>query len=189
MLNRFNPGRVIAGVFAGLRRRSQTGDEKFDVVAFLVLFGLPVAVAVLLICARVAIDEPEIWLAAAALLVGALLAGFSQVAGWRERILERGRSVDQVRVRALNEAGALILMCIHVSVLGSASLLCVALIEMKDHAGWVDWIAVGLSSIGPASLAYIALSLCLVVNLLWDGFTNEQEDSERENLEDFDGVD
>lgn len=185
MLDRLNPRRVLAGVLAGLRRRSRDDDEKPDVGARLVLFGLPLAVAVALVCVRVVINEPEIMLAGVALLVGALLAGFSQVAGWRERILQRGRSVDKVRVKALNEAGALILMSIHVSVLASATVFCVALIEMRETPEWVNWIVVCLSSVGPAALTYVALSLVFVANLLWDGFTNEQTDIEREGLEDF----
>lgn len=185
MLDRVNPSRVLSGVLAGLRRRSHADKEKPDVGARLVLFGVPLAVAAALICAQVIIDEPEVVLAAAALLIGALLAGFSQVAGWRERILERGRGVDKVRVKSLNEAGALILMSIHVSVLASAAVFGVALIELPTDSRWLQWLAIVLSSIGPAALTYVALSLVFVANLLWDGFNNEQTDIERDQLKDF----
>lgn len=186
MLDRLNPHRVLGGVFAGLRRRSRTGNESADVGARLVLFGVPIIVAATLVWTQTIINEPEVVLAAAALLVGALLAGFSQVAGWREKIFARGRSVDSVRVKALNEAGALILMSIHVSVLASAAVFGVALVELEKAPNWLYWVAVCLSSIGPAALAYVALSLVFVANLLWDGFTNEQSDAERESLTDFD---
>lgn len=187
MLERLNPHRVLTGVLSGLRRRSHAEAERADVGARLVLFGVPLAVAVALVCAQAIINEPEIILAAAALLVGALLAGFSQVAGWRERILERGRSVDKLRVKALNEAGALILMSIHVSVLAAAAVFGVSLISFDPETGpnWLRWVTIVLSSIGPAALVYVALSLVFVANLLWDGFTNEQNDIERESLEDF----
>lgn len=185
MLDRFNPSRVLKGVLLGLRKRSHSDQEKPDVGARLVLFGAPVIVAAALICTKTVIDEPEIMLAAAALLIGALLAGFSQVAGWREKVLERGRAIDKVRVKALNEAGALILLSIHVSVLASAAVFGVALITLPSESGWLTWLAVVLSSIGPAALTYVALSLVFVANLLWDGFSNEQTDFERDQLQEF----
>lgn len=188
MLDRLNPRRILKGVFAGLRRRSRAGEERADVGARLVLFGVPIAVAAMLVWTQTMINEPEVALAAGALLVGALLAGFSQVAGWREKILERGRAVDAVRVKALNEAGALILMSIHVSVLASAAVFAVALIRLDDAPDWLYWLAVCLSSVGPAALTYVALSLVFVANLLWDGFTNEQTDAERESLSSFNGA-
>jgi len=75
---------------------------------------------------------------------------------------------------------------IHVSVLASAAVFGVALVELEKAPNWLYWVAVCLSSIGPAALAYVALSLVFVANLLWDGFTNEQSDAERESLTDFD---
>jgi hypothetical protein len=172
-------------VLVGLRRRSSDEHEKADVGARIILFGEPLVVAVALVCTRIVVNEPELLLAAVALLVGALLAGFAQVAGWRERVLERGRVVDKARIQALNEAGALILMSIHVSVVASAAVFGVALLELEQRAKWVDWIAILLSSIGPASVTYVALSLVFVANRLWDGFTGEQDDIERENHRDF----
>jgi hypothetical protein len=186
MLDRLNPSSVLTGVLAGLRRRSRTGEEKPDIAARVVLFGLPFGVAVALILSRTIIANAEVVLAAAALLVGALLAGFSQVAGWREKVLERRRSVDKVRVRALNEAGALILMSIHVSVLASVAVFVVAMVELEHAEEWIRCVTVVLSSVGPAALAYVALSLVFVANLLWDGFVNDQSDVERDGLADFD---
>ncbi|MGH3651675.1 hypothetical protein [Glutamicibacter sp.] len=187
MLDRISPRRVLKGVFSGLKKRSADDEEKADIFTRIVLFGLPLAVAGALIWAQIVINEPEIMLAAVALLVGALLAGFSQVASWRERILERGRKIDAVRVKSLNEAGALILMSIHSSVLASITVFCVALLEKEESPSeWIHWLVVVLSSIGPAALAYVALSLVVVANLLWDGFTNEQADMQRRNLKDFD---
>lgn len=52
MLDRLNPHRVLGGVFAGLRRRSRTGNESADVGARLVLFGVPLIVAATLSCGR-----------------------------------------------------------------------------------------------------------------------------------------
>ncbi|MDZ5145107.1 hypothetical protein [Microbacterium testaceum] len=187
MLDRLNPGRVLSGVFAGLRKRSATGQEKADTTARAILFGLPVIVAGCLIWSRVVVHEAELILAAVALLVGALLAGFSQVAGWREKILDRARPVDAVRVRALNEAGALILMSIHVSVLAAVAVFAVAIIDVKDESPeWLRWVVIVLCSVGPAALTYVALSLVFVANLLWDGFVNDEADSQRENLAEFD---
>lgn len=184
MLDRFNPRSLLEGVLTGLRDRSRD-DERPDIFARLVLFGTPVVVAAALIWTQTLINEPEVVLAAAALLVGALLAGFSQVATWRERILERHRSVDRNRVKSLNEAGALILMSIHVSVLASAAVFGVTLIDTETAPDWLKLVAVVLSSVGPAALTFVALSLVFVANRLWDGFTEQQADSERDALKDF----
>lgn len=189
MLDRLNPGSVLAGVLAGLRRRSPEGEEKADVGARIVLFGVPVFVSIALIWSQTIVANADVVLAAAALLVGALLAGFSQIAAWREKILDRHRTVDVVRVRALNEAGALVLMSIHVTVLASIAVFIVSLVEVKHLDAWVRWVTIVLSSVGPAALTYVALSLVFVANLLWDGFTNDQSDSEREGLPDFDSGD
>ena len=186
MLDRLNPSRILTGVLAALRLRSTTGVEKPDIGARLVLFGLPLVVAVALIWSQTIIADAGVVLAAAALLVGALLAGFAQVAGWREKILERRRSIDRIRINALNEAGALILMSIHVSVLASVAVFGVAMIDPRHANEWVRWAAIVLSSVGPAALTYVALSLVFVANLLWDGFVNDQSDLERDALADFD---
>jgi hypothetical protein len=190
LLDRLNPGRVLSGVLSGLRKRSLTGPEKPDIGARLVLFGLPVLVVAGLIWSQIIISDAEVVLAAAALLVGALLAGFSQVAGWREKILDRGRAVDAVRVRALNEAGALILMSIHVSVFASVAVFTVAIIDVDQATPeWLRWVAIVMSSLGPAALTYVALSLVFVANLLWDGFVNDESDSRRDQLPDFESGD
>ncbi|APH43684.1 hypothetical protein BMW26_00970 [Microbacterium sp. 1.5R] len=172
-------------MLSGLRRRSTNGAEKPDWGARVALFGIPAVVATALIATQTIANEAEMMLAAAALLVGALLAGFAQVAAWRERILTRGRKVDAVRIRALNEAGALILMSIHVSVGAAVAVFILALMDTEDVEPLTHWIAVTLGAAGPAALAYVALSLIFVANLLWDGFVNEEADNTRENLSDF----
>lgn len=185
MLDRFNPRPVLRGVLAGLSRRSSNDDERPDWGARFALFGIPTVVAGVLIASQTIVDEAEIMLAAAALLVGALLAGFAQVAAWRERILARGRKVDAVRVRALNEAGALILMSIHVSVFAAVAVFFLALMDTKNITPPQSWVAVVLGAAGPSALAYVAMSLVFVANLLWDGFVNEEADSARDNIPDF----
>ena len=185
MLDRISPRRVLIGVLSGLRHRTDAGVEPPDIAARMVLFGMPLVVAGLLVWTETIIADAEVVLAAAALLVGALLAGFSQIAGWREKVLERGRSVDAIRVRALNEAGALILMSVHVSVLASLAVFLVALIDLEHADTWLRWITVVLSSVAPAALAYVAISLIFVAILLWDGFINDQTDLQRDNLTEF----
>lgn len=186
MLDRLSPRTVFRGVLSGLRKRSPDGREKRDVGARLVLFGVPLLVAAAVIATQTVVDKAEVALAAAALLVGALLAGFSQVASWRERVLARATTRDSVRVRALNEAGALILFSIHVSVLASVAVFVVSMIGSPGDDSPVRWPLIVLGSVGPAALAYVALSLVFVANLLWDAFVNDEEDVEQENLREFD---
>lgn len=185
MLERLDPRPILKGVVSGLRRRSSHAVEKPDWAARIILFGIPALTAALLIYHQTVIDAAEVVLAGAAILVGALLAGFSQIATWRERVLARGRKVDRIRVRALNEAGALVLMSVHVSVVASVGVFVLAVMDLDHLIGFEKGVAVVLSAIAPASLAYVAISLVFVANLLWDGFENEQEDVRRDGLEDF----
>lgn len=185
MLDRLNPGSLFRGVLAGLRKRSHNADEKPDILARVVLFGVPAAVAVVVVATQTVIDKAEVALAAAALLVGALLAGFSQVASWRERVLARRPGGSAVRVRAMNEAGALILFSIHVSVLAAVAVFIVTLVGTPAVENPARWLVIIVGSIGPAALTYVALSLVFVANLLWDAFTNEEEDVQQESLPRF----
>lgn len=185
MFDRLSPRTIFRGVLDGLRKRSATEPEKADRWARLVLFGVPLLVAVAVIATQTIVDDIDVALAAAALLVGALLAGFSQVASWRERVLARAKSKNSVRVRALNEAGALILFSIHVSVLASVAVFVVSMIGKPSEDSLAWWPVIVLGSVGPAALAYIALSLVFVANLLWDAFVNDEEDVEQENLPEF----
>lgn len=186
MLDRLSPRSIFRGVLDGLKKRSRNENEKNDVWARLILFGVPVLVAGAVIATQTIVDKAEVALAAAALLVGALLAGFSQVASWRERVLARSTNRNSVRVRALNEAGALILFSIHVSVIASVAVFIVTLVGTPEPGTAARWFVVILGSVGPAALAYVALSLVFVANLLWDAFVNDQEDVEQENLPEFD---
>lgn len=188
MLDRLNSGSLFKGVLRGLRHRAKDGDavEKADILARIILFGVPAAIVTLLTITSTVVDEVDAALAAAALLVGALLAGFSQVASWRERILARNGDRNSVRVKALNEAGALILFSIHVSVLAAVAVFVVTLLDASAFEGLWKYALAALSSIGPASLAYVALSLVFVANLLWDAFLNEEKDTVDDRLEEFD---
>lgn len=186
MLDRLSPRSIFRGVLDGLKKRSRNEAEKNDVWARLILFGVPVLVAVAVVATQTVVDKAEVALAAAALLVGALLAGFSQVASWRERVLARSKNRNSVRVRALNEAGALILFSIHVSVIASVAVFIVTLVGTPEPGTVARWCVIVLGSVGPAALAYVALSLVFVANLLWDAFVNDQEDVEQENLPEFD---
>ncbi len=180
MSERLDPGPLIRGLLEGLRKRRQSGDESSDLRARLVLFGFPIAVGVAVGSFQVVFSAADQFLAACALLAGALLTAFAQVASWRERILSRHRSVDQVDVRALNEAAAHILVSLLVSVVATIAVFILANLDLRCPSLATHVVSCALSAVGAAALTYIAISLLIVVNLLWDALVNEQREAERE---------
>ncbi|QIK64163.1 hypothetical protein G7068_13855 [Leucobacter viscericola] len=184
MSGRFSPRDVFRGLLDGLRfRRQDEGNERPDVLSILVLFGLPTLAALGVVCFGIQFTGADQILAGAALLCGSLMAAFAQVASWRERVLARARSVEKVRVRALNEATAHILFCLMVSVVTVTATFILANIELGDHPPvWLTCVAVGASAISAATFLYIGLSIVIVANLLWDAYQHEEDEAEREKL-------
>ncbi len=182
MAERFDVSPLIAGLLSGLRKRRSSGDETADWPARLALFGIPLVAAGLVLALSVELDSADQFLAAAAILAGALIAAFSQVASWREQLLRRRRRVDGVRVRALTEAAAHILVSILVSVAGSVAVFIAANIELHCAPLPVHVAARVLSAVIVACFTYIGLSLIIVTNLLWDALTAEEDDARRDSL-------
>lgn len=183
MASRLNPQKLFQGVLAGLRhRREDIAAEKPDWVTRIVLVAVPILVGGGMIWLRFEVQAPDQLLAGAALLAGALLTGFSQVAAWRERILTRD---EQARTRALNEAAAHILFSLLAAVFIMTLVVLLVVIPGCGLPDWVSGLRIWLGAVAVAALAYVGLTLLIVSNLLWDAFNFEQEDAERENLEDL----
>lgn len=180
MVERFNPGPLIRGLFEGLRLRRNSPEEPDDRWARLILFMVPPTTGAVLVTARVELPAADQLLAASALLVGALLAGFAQVASWRERILVRHRRVDIVDVRALNEAAAHILISLLVSTVGSIAMFVLSNLDLKSSSTVVHGFAQAASALSASAFTYVALSLFIVTNLLWDAYMNEEREIRRE---------
>ena len=143
---------------------------------------MPLLVAAVLGSLGVEFSHADQLLAGAALLAGALLAAFVQIASWRERILARHRRVDGVDVRALNEAAAHVLVSFLASLAVTIFVVVLANIDLYCAPVWVHVVDRVLSAAAAALFTYIIVSLVIVVNLLWDAFQNEQRESEREGL-------
>lgn len=175
MSSRLDPRPLLRGVGAGLRKRRHVGVEEPDVTTRRVLIWAPIVVACLMIGFRIQLEKAEELLAGAAFLIASLLAAFAIVAGWRDRILARDRSVDQVALRALDEATAHILFSTIMSVIATA---CFGFMANYSPDGkypkWcdvlLDGIGISVSAVGAAAFAYIMLTLWIVVNLLWDAY-------------------
>lgn len=184
MPGRFNPSDVTRGLFDGLKyRRHDAEKESYDKVAIAVLFGLPVLAAGLIFWLQLQFTGADQILAGAALLCGSLMAAFAQIASWRERALSRDRSVEKIRVRALNEATAHILFSLMISVLTVASTFALANIELGDEpSAWLYWSAIGASAVSGATFLYIGLSIIIVANLLWDAYQHEEDEAVRDNI-------
>ena len=143
---------------------------------------IPSVILTEMLVLRVNIEAPDQLLAGAALLAGALLTGFSQIAAWRERILTRD---EQARTRALDEAAAHILVSLLVAVLITA--LVVTLTVMPDSCipDWMSILRIVFGAIAVGALAYVGLTLVIVANLLWDAFQFEKKDARLETLDEL----
>ncbi|MGA1813967.1 hypothetical protein VH571_16410 [Frondihabitans sp. 4ASC-45] len=138
---------------------------------------------------RIRLGGADQLLAGTALLAGALLTGFGQIASWRERLLQRPTAVTGSRIRALNEAVAHILVCLLVSLLATACVIVLANLDLTDARGVVIAVEVGLSALAVAAFSYIFITLVVVVNLLWDAFREEESDASTQGLPQFEDLD
>jgi len=169
---RFDARPLIGGLVEGLRKRRTWGDEPADRKARIILVGVPAAAFILTLVFGVELVKADQLFAGAALFSGALLGAFSQVANWRDRLLARERKVDAVYLRALDEAAAHILFAVLVSASAALALIVVTnvdLVALHRHRPAVLVVRVA-SAYGTAALAYLALTLVIVVNLLWDAY-------------------
>jgi glucan phosphoethanolaminetransferase (alkaline phosphatase superfamily) len=89
--------------------------------------------------------------------------------------------VDEIDVRALNEAAAHTLASLLASVVAAIAVFILANLDLDCAPLVVHIVACALSGIGAAALAYVVLSLLIVVNLLWDALQNEQREAKRES--------
>lgn len=171
MSGRFDLWPLLEGVGAGLRKRRHQGDEPVDRKTRTVLLGVPLVAAVVAISFRTVLSSADQLLAGVALFSGALLTAFAQIASWRERVLDRARGVDGVKLRALDEAAAQILFCVLVAMVATASMAVLANLEITDNSpAAVIIIARALSALGIALFTYLVLAMTIVVNLLWDAY-------------------
>lgn len=178
MAGRFDLRPLIQGVREGLRRRRASGPEPADWGARRVLLIAPGIVLVASIAVGGGVSAADPLLAGTALLIGGLLAAFSQLASWRERLLARERKVDRRRIRALDEAGAHILWAVVVSVGATVDLVILANLDVTNESPL--WLAIAgrvLGAVGAAVFAYLALTLVLVTNLLWDAYQDGGDSS------------
>lgn len=183
MSERFDVRPLIRGLLSGLRKRRVSQDDEVpDVRTRVILFGVPAAVLLAMITFRVELTHSDQLLAGATLLLGALIAAFTQIVSWRERVLMRNRETERVKVRALNEAGAHVLVSLIMSVAVTVSVFVLANLNVYCVEFYVHIIAWILSAISAGSFTYIALSLVIVANLLWDAFKREEQDVAEQNL-------
>jgi hypothetical protein len=147
----------------GLRLRRHIGDEPEDRLTKLVLFGLPTAVCIVAIVVGFKVSAVDQMLTAVSVLVGALLAAFTQLAGWRERLSARQLKIDGIKMRALDEAVAHVL----VAVLASAWMAGCLFVAASTTSAAVDIVC---GAVTLATAVYLGVTLLIVVNLLWDAY-------------------
>lgn len=172
MPGRFDLRPLARGLGDGLRRRRVLGAEPADRRVRGVLIGVPIVVFIAALVLGLELVKADQLLAGTALLVGAFLTTFSQVATWRERLLARERKVEAVHIRALNEAAAHILVSVLLA--GFTAVLLIVLANIDTNVALTHpalrWLVRILSALSVACFSYLALTLIIVVNLLWDAY-------------------
>ncbi|MBD3779232.1 MAG: hypothetical protein IE923_08215 [Micrococcales bacterium] len=178
MASRLNVAPLFRGVLTGLRHRDEDPTKEVaDKTTRFILFGVPILAGASIVAFRVEVSAPDQLLAGVTLLAGALLTGFSQVAAWRERILQRD---EQARTRALDEAAAHILFSLLASTLVTALVVALTIVPDLCLPSWLDLLCVILGALAVAALVYVGISIVIVANLLWDAFSSEKVDAQVE---------
>ena len=172
MPGRFDLRPLLRALEGGLRKRRDTGVEPPDTRTRAVLIVLPLLIAGAAAGFGFVLPHADQLIAGTALLMGALLAAFTQVAGWRERLLTRSNATDGVDLRALNEAAAHILDTVMVALGATSSLVVLANLDLTlQHSNVYYALALkALTALGVAAFIYITISMVIVVNLLWDAY-------------------
>lgn len=192
--DRFSQRPLADALRAGLRvrKRGDGKDEEPDRLAIAILVGAPVLVFIVTVALQLRLPNSDLLLAAAALLVGALLTAFTQIATWRERLVASGLETVSVRIRALDEAAALVLSGLLVAVACAVAVLLVGVVSsahMPSYLGWIggqtleilrsvrDWIEIALTAVAGAVFGYIVVSIVIVTGLLLDAYTESKSDT------------
>jgi hypothetical protein len=186
--DRFSQRPLAAALRAGLRVR-KPGDgtnEKPDRIAITVLACVPLTILAVTFLLQLRLASADLLLAAAALLVGALLTAFTQIATWRERLVASGLETVSVRIRALDEAAAHVLSSLLMSVACAVAVLLVGVVSsalLPSYLAWVDgatlellrsvraWVEIALTAVAGAAFAYVVVSIVIVTGLLLDAYT------------------
>jgi hypothetical protein len=173
MAHRLDPRPLFLGVLKGVRHRDEEeSNEKADWVTRLILAGLPTLVFIGLLVLNRDLDILDQLLGGTALLIGALLTAFSQVAAWRERVIARD---EAARTRALSEAAALILGSVVAAIAVTALVILVSLIPEACGNIVLHWTRVSIGAAAAALMTLIGLILYIVTGLLWDAFVFEEQ--------------
>lgn len=179
--DRFSPIAVFVAHFKALSNRHYTGNDeprsKSDLVAVVVLYVLPVAVGLWTgLCLNVKLTAPSDLLAGISLLTGGLLAFFTQVASWRDRLSARRSShehADAARRDGLDESVAHILVAIY------AAVVLVVLLAVASNVantpsgskGGAPEVNTPLSALIIGFGSYLLLLLLIVLPALWDSYS------------------
>lgn len=171
MPGRFSLGPLTKGLGEGVRNRRTVGQEKVDWFAAVVLAVFPLAAFGFSVYRKTLLESPADLIAGCALLVGVGLAAFGQVAAWRERLNQRGRSTEAIYARSLDEAVVHILLSVLAAGLATALLVTLSNFGSSASAGDLKlWVMRLLTAACIGLFVYLGLTLIIIVNLLWDGY-------------------
>lgn len=186
MPGRFDLRPLRKQLLDGLRHRATVGVELPDMFVRTMLWWVPLGAASCTYVFGVILSAADQLLAGFALLVGASLAAFAQLASWRERFTERNLRTEAIPAKAIDEAVAHVLFTVVAAVAGTILTAVLANLQIEGASAAVLEVARVLSALSVAVGAYLVLTLVIVVNLLSDAYVtvNRVESDEQSKRED-----
>lgn len=179
--DRFNPFPLVASSFTSLKKRHRNEAlEKPDWVARLVVALIPLTGAIGAGYAawnsQFAVPADKL-LAGVAVLAGALVASFTQVAGWRER-LTMTPGVEDYELRRLDETAAHTLAGAAAGLVASVLLMAVTLVPRPAVHEWEFWRGLYslLSGLTVFVTAYSGVLTLVSIPIIWGVYQQQHED-------------
>lgn len=189
MTDRFDPRPLVSRALGSMRRRSQVGQEPRDWAALFVMVVAPSGLGFISWAFAWSVRSADSLVAGFSLLAAALLAVVPQLAAWRQRLTDRDRGSEGVARRKLDEAVSNTLVGVLVSIVLAVLSIIIANIIVPSTPNGIDIaypeVVRLLTAILATGGAYLALTLLLVVNLLFDAYSDansspsQQQDDRR----------
>lgn len=169
---RFSPIQVFDAHLQGLCKRSYREGEvtsRPDIPARLTLYLVPLVPVALSIWKKFQLENASTFLSGVALIVGALLAVYVQLATSRQKF-QRNDTYRTPERDNIDEAVAHILFGVYVAL---ALLVSLTLFEVVHNDR--DWLSLGLSSLSVYLGGLLLLVFLLIVPKLWNVYDQENE--------------
>lgn len=181
--DRFSPLPVVRAHLLALTKRDYSSTtvtaRGYDWVALIALILIPSLVGAVAWLLSWRLATVDALLEGSALLVGGLIAGFAQIAAWRDRLTAAAQKEGIAGVSkrdSLDESVAHTLMAVYAAVVLTVLLAIDANVLAGSGAkGEVTPLSQLLSSLTLASSAYLTLLVLLVLANLWSAYSDNND--------------